>query len=198
MPGVEALARLPRLQSVELLGGFGAAGRLTDASLATLARIPTLQMLGVTCGRFGPAGLDALRPLDLHSLGLGAIEPGAEAAIGRLVAGRTFQRLALHGPGMSDAVIPSLAGSLGRWSDLMLPRSAITDAGAAELAKLPIRGIDLSKTAITDAGLATLAVTLAARELVARETAITPAGAAAFEAVLPGVGRFAGKWEDPE
>lgn len=196
--GVEALARLPNLWSVALEGDSGAAGQLTDASLVALGRTPTLRYLVVTCGRFGPAGLDALRPLPLRWLGLGAIGPGSEAALGRLLAGRTFARLMLHGPGVTDAIVPSLAASLEPWSDLMLGRSALTDAAAPGLAALSIRGIDLSRTALSDAGLATFAAGMAASELVARETAITPAGAAAFEAARPGTGFFTGRREDED
>ena len=189
--GVAALASLPRLSTLRLLGNPTAPGQLTDASLVTLGRVRSIEQLVIKCGRFTDVGLDALRDLPLDRLILDSIE-ASEAGCARLLAGRTFSRLGLHGPGVTDAILPHLVGHLLPKAVLDLSRSKITDAGMSHLAPLKIQGLILNKTSLTDSGLATLGTGTTVRELIAWETQVTPAGAATFRTVRPGVNLFIG------
>lgn len=189
--GIEALADLPDLELVTLSGPLNAAGRLTDASLATLGKLRSLRFLSLGGGRFTAAGLDALQGLPLDRLDLDAIE-ASEAALARLVAGRTFSYLGLHGPGVTDAVLPHLAGHLTGRSTLDLSRSRITDGGTVHLAALKLRGLRLNATALTDRGLAALTTGTTLRLLTVQDTPITPDGAATFRTARPGTRFYSG------
>ena len=184
--GVAALGQPPNLRSMNLLGRPTAAHDLTDASLVTIGRIRWLATLGLTTGRFTEAGLDALADLPLQELSLGSVESLSEAGMKRLLGSRCFLRLGLAGPAITDAVLPLLAGHLHPQGTLDLSRSAITDDGMRHLAALRVADLNLSQTALTDVGLAALATGITARELIASDTKITPAGTAAFRAARSG------------
>ena len=181
--GVEALASLPQLTTLDLVGRVAGApgGALTDASLATLGRLRALTTLGVTGGHFTDRGIDALQGLQLWNLQLGAIESIGPATLGRLL-GRPHGLLSLRGPGVTDATVAILAASPPGKGNLDLSYSAVTDAGMATLAGVPCSGLSLIGTNITDRGLATLGAGTTARELVLWETAVTPEAADAFRA----------------
>lgn len=191
--GVESLANLTALKSVYLVGAPAAKpriapvgrGSLTDASLLALDESWLLKELYLPQGQFTDNGLKALAGLPLTGLRLDSITssgPGFD----RLLVGRTFQHLELHGPGVTDADLPHLAEHLSSYATLDLSRTAVTDSGMRHLIPLAIRELDLSATALTDAGLAILATgTGTLSQVNASQTRVTPAGAAAFRAARP-------------
>ncbi len=184
--GVEAVAALPNLDLLSLLGDPSPTACLTDASLITLGRSLSLRQLWLPGGRFTDAGLDVLAGGSLTDLTLGSIESASAASLARLVAGRRFGRLELGGPAITDAVLSLIVGNLDPRAVLDLSHSAVTDAGMIHLVPVSLAGLDLTGTALTDAGLSTLAGIKMVHELVVRETRVTPAGAAAFRAARPG------------
>ena len=197
--GVESLANLTALKSVYLGGaptpGHGnelplkndpvGRGRLTDASLLALDESWLLKELVLPQGQFTDNGLKALAGLPLTMLRLDSITasgPGFD----RLLEGRTFQHLEVHGPGVTDADLPHLAEHLSSYATLDLSRTAVTDSGMRHLIPLAIRDLDLSATALSDAGLAILATgTGTLSQVNVSKTRVTPAGAAAFHAARP-------------
>ncbi len=183
--GVEAVAGLRDLGFLSLAGVPARPGQLTDASLVALGRLGGLRELLLTGGRFTDFGLDALGGLPLDRLTLDSIE-ASRAGIARLAAGRRFAYLGLHGPGVTDAVLPDLVGHLAPSATLDLSRSRVGDAGMGWLAPLKLRGLFLDATRLTDAGLATLTTGATLRLLMARDTPVTPEGAAAFRLARPG------------
>lgn len=187
--GVEALATLPNLKGLAITSrwrtGSVPSGRLTDASLQALGKCRALSALMFNGGRFTDAGLDALQGLPLRTLILGSIESARPASLARLVTGPTWKLLGLHGPGITDAALPILAAVVRPQTCLDLQGSAVTDAGMAQLATFPNSRLWLTGTALTDAGLARLTAAPSLREVVAWDTRVTPAGAAAFRATRP-------------
>lgn len=195
--GAASLAQLPRLAMVALRGTPATPGHLTDASLIALGRVKTLRRLVVTCGRFGAAGLDGLRGLKFLRLALGSVEPGSTPALIGLVGGQRLEWLRLGGPGVTDDLLPHLAPSLTpRRAILDLSDSAISDAGLAPLAPLPISELILNRTGIDDAGLATLSGPFGPRGLSLQDTKATPGGIAAFGLAHPGVLQSGGLLDD--
>ena len=195
--GVEALFKRPGLGRVEFPADPSNPHLLTDASLTTIGRLRSLSTLTMTTGGFTEEGLDALAGLPLNTLTIGSVESISEAGMKRLVAGRTFTRLALAGPAITDAILPLLAGHLDPRGKLDLSRSAITDDGMRHLIPLRLDELQLNHTALTDAGLATLASGTTVRSVFASDTKVTPAGAAAFRAARPGTRLWLG-WADVE
>ena len=189
--GIEALADLPDLEFLNLMSPRPQRTRFSDASLVALGRLGSLKDLFLNGGRFTDVGLDAVRGCPFDRLNLDAIE-ASEAGIARLLAGRSFTYLGLHGSGVTDAALPHLAGHLTGRSSLDLTRSRVTDAGMPLVAALKLRALVLNATAVTDAGLATLATGTTVRSLLANDTPITPAGAAAFQAARPGTNLYTG------
>ncbi len=183
--GFRALGRLPELKalSVRIFGKPGTlpAGHLTDASLQALGKLPKLGVLLVDGGRFTDPGVAALGGLPLRVLGLGSIESVAPSTLGRLLAGRAYKQIGLHGPGITDASVPPLVAAVTAGTSFLdLGYSAITDAGVATLAATPLRVLDLTGTALTDAGLAAQAPSPTLRQVQAQGTQVTLEGATAF------------------
>lgn len=187
--GVASLLRASNLVMVILRGTPSHPGSLTDASLITLGRIRSLRRLVVTCGRFGAAGIDALRDLKLVRLALRSVEAGATDSLILLTRQQIFEWLRLGGPGVTDALLPHLTSRLiPRRAILDLSDSAITDAGLVDLASLPVAELLIHRTAITDAGLAGLPRSFGPSTLDEPQgSPVTPAGLAAFSATHPGV-----------
>ncbi len=184
--GIDRLARLPVLSGLNLASRSAAPGLLTDASLKALGHLPTLATLVLHNGRFTAAGLAALQSRSLCRLDLTTIESVDSATLGRLVAGRTWDLLGLHGAGITDDALPTLAAAVNASTTLDLGGTAVTDAGLAALAAVPLRSLGLANTALTDAGLATLARGGGTSNLVAHHTQISPAGIMAWHAAVPG------------
>lgn len=117
--GVEALARLPRLQGLRLLGRPGAEPGITDASLTILGRLGPLRGLNLTCGRFTARGLDALKGLpQLADLELGEFATMDDAALTRFLAGRSCTLLGFRGRGINDATLPTILANVRRFNSL--------------------------------------------------------------------------------
>ncbi len=184
--GIEALGTRPDLTGLDLNDeGTTSIGAVTDASLQVLGRCRKLRSLTLRHGRFTAAGIDALQGLPLWDLNLGAVESIHLANLARPATAQGWVVLALHGPGITDAVVPALAAVVGPSTHLDLSGSPLTDASAAVLASLPVRALVLDGTALTDAGLATLATTTTAGQVYVANTRVTPAGIAAFRAARP-------------
>ena len=184
--GVAALAKCSHLGSVEFLGQSSEAHGLTDASLVTMGRHRWLMSLRMTTGRFTEAGLDALANLPLNSLDVGSVESISELGMRRLLTSQPFDRLGLAGPAITDDLLPLLIGHLnpgGCLDSVPIGDHRRRDASPRRAAS---GRLNLSHTALSDAGLATLTTGTTIRELIARNTKITPAGAAAFRAARPG------------
>jgi len=120
------------------LANAGRMGRVTDADVRRLARLPRLESLDLSqCGSVTGAGLQVLAGLTaLEHLYLGDGE--------------------IPGPRVTDAELVNVS-RLTRLKSLSLAGSSITDAGLARLKGLNnLEHIDLKGTRVTDAGLATL------------------------------------------
>ena len=143
--GIEALATLPNLKEMVVTSRcraeIGSLGRLTDRSLVALGRCRRLSALMLHGGRFTDAGLGALQGLPLRTLVVGSITTVSPPTLARVVTGPSWNLLGLHGPGITDASLPTLAAVVNPATCLDLQDAAITDAGAAQLATLPVRAL---------------------------------------------------------
>ena len=175
--GLGALAKLPHLQTLELVGADGVSGeglrrllacreleslrcagmKLDDAALELLPRFPALRRLDLTGTRtFGARGLAAVAACaglrDLVLMGCAQLEPDWLAGLGTLTA---LTRLDLtRTGGVTDAALAGLR-PLTELRELRLAEGNVTATGALAFAGMPkLTTLDLSD----NAGLTTAAL----------------------------------------
>lgn len=203
----EALVPLvgaPKLAHLKLLSN----GRLTGATIATLAKMPALGQIDLygtpVGGALAPlAGLPALKSLTITTSGVTDDDLAALAAAPALTE--------LHfgdNPEVGDRGVTALAGSK-TLATLSMHRTLVTDTGLAAIAAMPtlvwlsvaentvgdatakalvgsrLKQLDMRATDLTDAGLAELARIPTLTSIGAVATRITDAGIAAYKQANP-------------
>ena len=144
---------------------------VTDATIAVLARLPSLRELDVQLTAVSGSGAEAFRqkrpqvrfqsgashgelsawlsPQFVYSTGAGGRQPPPRTT-----------RLHLRGRDITDAAI-TLLSAAPELEDLDLRDSAVTDAGLTGLTRLPnLRRLDLRGSAVSASGVARLATAL--------------------------------------
>lgn len=208
--GLAALAKLSRLQSLELVGVDDVTGeglrhllacreleslrcvgmKLDDAALALLPALPSLRRLDLTGVRtFGARGLAAVATCaglrELVLVGCSQLEPEWLAGLGALTA---LTRLDLtRTGGVTDLALAGLR-PLAELGELRLAEGAVTAIGAAAFAGMPkLTTLDLSDNAgLTTAALQHLPASLEVLAL-DRCLALDADAAAALRARAPGL-----------
>lgn len=163
------LRRLTQLESLHrlVLDGVG----VRDRDLSAIGSLP-LRHLDlsrnpvVRLGELGP--LVELESLVLRSTGVG------EATAGDLVALRGLRSLTLTRAPANDALLARI-GELATLEELDLAGTLVTDDGAAALARLPLRRLDLSATFISPTGLRSVCAIPSLRQLRLDDTALSDA-----------------------
>jgi hypothetical protein len=169
-PAIERLADLPRLRSVRLAGT-----QVTDAGMATLGRIKTLQNLDLReCpitndGLQHVADLKRLRGLKLAGKeGRQAVD---DAGLVHLAGLHELKALACDYLWVSADGLGQL-GTCERLEELYLAGTLAEDDALPWISKLPrLKKIRLAKTQVSDAGLALLAKCQALQDLDLSEVA---------------------------
>lgn len=124
-----------------------------DDEAAALGKMDGLASLDTVRGELG-----RFRSIPFVRRAAGAAFPGVLTDVGlkSLTGCIALESLRLTGAGVTGA-LPELA-KLDRLTDLSLPNTGVTDAGAAAIATLkPLRRLDLGYTRVTDAGVRDLA-----------------------------------------
>ena len=173
--GLKRIAGLPNL----VLLSIRRSPRLTDKGLEYLKRLPKLTKLGLLevgvtdRGLEQIAGITRLELLDLR----GCAQVG-NPGLKRLAPLKNLKTLRLGGYQINDdslAIIKKLASLTG----LTIDEAAITDAGLAHLAGLPLEEVGLSRCyRVTDEGFRRLGGLVALRRLTLRGIPLTGAGLA--------------------
>jgi hypothetical protein len=170
--GVGDLARVRKLQTLELQGGF-----VTDDAAKALSAATGLTELKISDGALGDDGVKGLAALTkLHSLTLAKNTKIRGTTVPSLVALRDLETLSISDSALGDLQGWSALKKLSKLTTLSLSRSEVTDAGLKELGQVaPVTSLTLDGTAITDAGLPELARLKGLKSLSVLDTKITGA-----------------------
>jgi internalin A len=146
--------------------------RITNAGLASLARLPHLRSLSLPRSLIDDEGARQLaRFPNLESLALSHTAVG-DAGVEELAAITGLVYLDLGGTNITDAGVAQLP-RLDRLVELNLAETRVTDAGVSCLARCPsLRHLNLAGTHITDAALESLRPLDHLESLSLRETAV--------------------------
>jgi RNA polymerase sigma factor (sigma-70 family) len=168
------LACLKGVRQLRYLSLYGS--QVTDAGLAHLQRLTTLQDLDLAVTKVTDGGLAKLKGLkQLQSLNLLATNI-SDAGLAHLRAFPRLQTLGLRGTKVTDAGLATLQ-PLFRLQTLDLAETRVTDAGLARLRGwTQLRSLGLEGTQITDDGLAALEGLTDLQTLVLIKTAVTDRG----------------------
>jgi hypothetical protein len=168
--GVGDLARVKKLQTLELQGAF-----VTDDAAKALTAATGLTELKISDGELTDDGVKALASLTrLHALTLTKNAKIRGTTVPALVALRDLGTLSITGAQLGDLPGWSALKKLSKLTSLSLTRSEVTDAGLKELAQVtPLTSLTLDSCAITDAGLPELARMKGLQRLSVLDTKIT-------------------------
>jgi type 1 glutamine amidotransferase len=171
--GLKQLARLTNLTSLSIRRS----SQVTDAGLETLKRLPKLTDLGLIDLGITDRGLDAVKQMTrLRVLDLRGCSQIDSTGIKQLTALRNLRILRIGGYAINDDSLdvvkrfPSLTG-------LTLDEAAVTDAGLAKIAGLPLEEISFLRCySITDDAFQHLAAFRRLRQLTLRGIPLTGDG----------------------
>jgi hypothetical protein len=164
---------IPRFRQLAWL--FVTSPKLSSAGLFHLGRSQSLECLTLAAESVDDGALEGLRGLPLVQLHL--IRTGVtDAGMPELLKLSSLHMLSLRDARVTDACLSVLAKHPSlEW--LLLDGTDVTDAGMKQLAPLRVRLLSLKRTAITNAGVAELAkLPLNLECLDLEETAVTPEG----------------------
>lgn len=190
--GFGALAKLPRLKVVSVVGPVGDAAclplgqlkaleevvlvqtKITDAGLKALAALPALDAINLTGtpltgSAFASEGWAKLR--EINAAQTAFTDAGLDAAAGL----PGLEVLTLDATRVSDAGLKHL-GRAKTLQELSLAETPVTDAGVAALAGMKeLRVLNLERTAVTGSAFAEFPTTSGLRKLNLAETKFTDA-----------------------
>lgn len=160
-------------------------GKITDAALNYIDKLPHLTYLRIIGGKITDGGMTKVRPLT-HLWHFEFIwAPLSDTAIRNLVGVRELEYVRLSDSGITDAGLGHLR-SATKVKYLELEGCKITDAGIAIVERMTkLVRLDLSRTAITDSGLARLKGLTNLNYLIVVDTPVTPFAAEELAAALP-------------
>lgn len=178
-PNDRSLAAIEPLRRLEALrlddrGAYDASQpRITNAGLASLARLPRLRSLSLERSLIDDEGARQLAKFrGLESLSLSQSDVG-DAGVEKLADLPRLIYLDLGGTNITDAGVAHLA-RLDKLMELNLEQTRVTDAGASCLARCRnLRHLNLAGTHITDAALESLRGLEHLEALTLREAAVT-------------------------
>lgn len=160
---------------------------LTDNGMSKIAKIPKLQLLGVSgCTKITATGIAALKGLSLSSLDIGGCDRVGNEGAQAIAAMSGLQMLYAKASGITDDGIKHL-GKLTKLDTLDLSDNfGITDACLADLKKLSaLKNLNLSGTELTDKAVDVLKEMQTLQSLNVESTGITAKAIADLKKALP-------------
>jgi Leucine-rich repeat (LRR) protein len=154
--GDRGIAQLSGLENLKIID-LRVAPMVTDAAMQTLAEMPSLRAVRVLGGNVTDAGVETLLQMPhLVELDVRNCRGVTIEGIELLADKQSLRVLKIGGPNIDDAVL-KVVGTMDQLTGLDLDNCAITDAGMAHLAPLPLESLSLYQCAkVTDRGMAIL------------------------------------------